>query len=320
MALTKQETERPADRCPYPRPFLPGFAACPAFQPVSFMAADSRHNVLGTVVTCRHLATGSANGEQGRFYARCTLGSESERLRWAGQLGPERLGRLADLQRRFEALTSGQRQQLFAGKAALLAEPGDAEARLALERRLAAYLRDSERFMVENQAALESVGLPVEALMGLLQEWSAAWLDSPEVGVPTLAARLAQDADRGSLLAAPQAVERVIFETPNLRISRLLRPRGLVVSGEIDASNVNLLETALNHPVLAPSNLHVDLSQLTFCDLAGLRALVRAAQNLGSGRCLVVHGMPLQLRRVMELVGWSDLPNLLVLSGGEQVS
>jgi hypothetical protein len=62
------------DRCPHPRPFPPDFDGCPAFHPVSYLVADSTDDLLGTVVSCRHLTSGSTPGAPGRYYARCALG------------------------------------------------------------------------------------------------------------------------------------------------------------------------------------------------------------------------------------------------------
>ena len=80
-------TDANADRCVYPRPFPEGFDDCPAFQATSFIAADSRNKPLGTWRTCRHLGTGKDLENRGRFYPRCALGDQRQRLQWlANQL------------------------------------------------------------------------------------------------------------------------------------------------------------------------------------------------------------------------------------------
>jgi hypothetical protein len=71
-----------ADRCVYPRPFPDDFDACPAFQATNFIAADSRNKPLGTWRTCRHLGTGDDLENRGRFYPRCGLGDQRQRLQW----------------------------------------------------------------------------------------------------------------------------------------------------------------------------------------------------------------------------------------------
>ena len=70
------------DRCVYARPFPEDFADCPAYQAVSFTAADSRNKPLRTWRTCRHLGTGDDLENRGRFYPRCALGNREQRLQW----------------------------------------------------------------------------------------------------------------------------------------------------------------------------------------------------------------------------------------------
>ncbi|TME79859.1 MAG: helix-turn-helix transcriptional regulator, partial [Chloroflexi bacterium] len=44
---------RPADECPYPKPFPLGFADCPAYQATQMVTLDLSHRPLGSVMTCR---------------------------------------------------------------------------------------------------------------------------------------------------------------------------------------------------------------------------------------------------------------------------
>ena len=46
---------RPADECPYPKPFPPDFVDCPAYQATQMVTLDLSHRPLGSVMTCRHL-------------------------------------------------------------------------------------------------------------------------------------------------------------------------------------------------------------------------------------------------------------------------
>ena len=68
------------------------------------------------------------------------------------------------------------------------------------------------------------------------------------------------------------------------------------------------LSTALD----GEGDLHIDLSYLEFCDVSGIRALVAAAESVSGRRRLVLHGLPPQLRTVMTVVGWTDLPGLAI--------
>lgn len=59
-------------------------------------------------------------------------------------------------------------------------------------------------------------------------------------------------------------------------------------------------------------DLQVDLSRLEFSDVTGIRALVGVAERATGGRRLVLRGLPPQISRVMAVVGWAELPNLVV--------
>jgi len=102
------------DRCSYPRPFPEGFDACPAFQATSFIAADSRNKPLGTWRTCRHLGTGNDVENRGRFYPRCALGDQGQRLQWVAQVSPAKLdvvrAKIAELQAMETELAGALRQ------------------------------------------------------------------------------------------------------------------------------------------------------------------------------------------------------------------
>jgi anti-anti-sigma factor len=89
-------------------------------------------------------------------------------------------------------------------------------------------------------------------------------------------------------------------------------PGGLSISGVIDNYNVDSFFRSLNASLGREGDVNVDLSELEFCDVSGIRALVRAAECLDSGRRLVLHGLPQQLRTVIKLVGWTDLPGLVI--------
>src|SRR5258706_12926924 len=74
-------TSRPADACPYPRPFPPGFHDCPSYRSARLMPFDSRYRPLKPERTCQHLEVGAAT-PPGRFYARCAVGTAADRQHW----------------------------------------------------------------------------------------------------------------------------------------------------------------------------------------------------------------------------------------------
>ncbi|MDQ2943961.1 MAG: STAS domain-containing protein [Candidatus Dormibacteraeota bacterium] len=62
--------------------------------------------------------------------------------------------------------------------------------------------------------------------------------------------------------------------------------------------------------------LHLDLSRLEFADAAAIRALVSVANDAKAGQQLVLHGLPSLIRKVMLMVGWGEMPGLVIDEGG----
>jgi anti-anti-sigma regulatory factor len=85
----------------------------------------------------------------------------------------------------------------------------------------------------------------------------------------------------------------------------------LVLSGDIDEETYPTLIEALSRIPRGNAGLHVDLSAVTFCDLAGLRAIVRLAENTTPA---ILHGVPGTLLTVMKILGWDQQPGLVISS------
>jgi anti-anti-sigma regulatory factor len=93
-----------------------------------------------------------------------------------------------------------------------------------------------------------------------------------------------------------------------LRIVRSGDQAGLVIAGEIDESGYELLLQSL--AALPPrGEVHIDLGGVEFCDLAGLRAVLSLAEP-AADRHLIVHAMPPQLRRIVQILGWDTMPGV----------
>ena len=90
-----------------------------------------------------------------------------------------------------------------------------------------------------------------------------------------------------------------------LTIATLADRPGLRLVGEVDLTSWNLLEAELNSWSTGDTDVHLDLTWLTFIDAHGAMLLVRAAERLGPGRSLVLHSPPSVLRRLLELL-WHD--------------
>lgn len=102
-----------------------------------------------------------------------------------------------------------------------------------------------------------------------------------------------------------------------LRIMRTVRPPGLRLDGEIDDDTYPVLIAALDTVAVdcRHEDVHLDLSLVRFCDVAGLRAMVRLAERLDDGRRVVLHAPAPSLRTVLRVVGWDDVHGLILEEG-----
>jgi ABC-type transporter Mla MlaB component len=97
-----------------------------------------------------------------------------------------------------------------------------------------------------------------------------------------------------------------------LRITPANGAPGLVIAGEIDESSYSRLVQRL--AALDPrGDVHIDLSGVEFCDLAGLRAIVCVTQAEAGDSApghLTLHAVPDRLRRILQILGWDDMPGV----------
>jgi len=106
----------------------------------------------------------------------------------------------------------------------------------------------------------------------------------------------------------------VAYQDKQLVITQSSRPVGLRLNGEVDASNVEAVSSVLNTTLRTHdgADVHVDLSGLEFSDVSGIRALVAAAEQVDGSRRLILYGLPPLMTKVMDVVGWTDLPALTI--------
>jgi anti-anti-sigma regulatory factor len=119
-----------------------------------------------------------------------------------------------------------------------------------------------------------------------------------------------------SRCVAERAESDLVYVDKQLMIRRVAAD-SMSISGVIDAYNIDAFARSLYSSLDGEGDLHIDLSLLEFCDVNGIRALVAAAERVSDGRRLVLHGLPEQLRNVMIVVGWADLPGLVIGEPGE---
>jgi anti-anti-sigma regulatory factor len=118
----------------------------------------------------------------------------------------------------------------------------------------------------------------------------------------------------------------LVYADKQLVVSRTSKHAELNINGAIDYYNADAVaaaliaelqrtgdvSTALSDAITGNGDLHLDLSRLEFTDVTGIRALVRIAETAAVGRRLVLRGLPPRIRTVMVVVGWADLPNLVI--------
>jgi anti-anti-sigma factor len=99
-----------------------------------------------------------------------------------------------------------------------------------------------------------------------------------------------------------------------LRITEMGSPTGLVLAGEIDEDTYPALVAKLNEFAARIPEVHFDLGGLEYCDLAGLRAIVRLAGAGQDGHVtrVVLHDVPWRLQTVLRIVGWDTTPGLVI--------
>lgn len=318
------------DRCPCARPFSESYSGCPAYQRATFTAADSLNRPLGSFLTCRHLTFGRNTSETGGFYPRCALGSRDSRLRWLAEIRPERLDAVQAISEEFDEFSAGYRQQLFATKLRAVAAPGDMAIRQELSAVVAGYVAAVRDFLESRRERLAEVGLPATELTSLIEEWLVAWTATRDM------ATLAPDADRLAAMGGPvqaflggDAWRRSVVTHPGavgaasilqddgvLRISR--GPGGrLELAGDVDSSTVPALAGVLAAAMRRGRDIEVDMTGVLFCDLGGVRELLRSAAAMPPGRRLVIKGIPDHLLKVMRLAGWGEMPALAVVEQWE---
>jgi anti-anti-sigma factor len=84
---------------------------------------------------------------------------------------------------------------------------------------------------------------------------------------------------------------------------------GLRVAGQIDLSTVDRFRSAVEGAVPGSERLVIDLTGCSYMGSEGIGVLVRALQELGSGR-LVLRSPTRVVRKVLDLAGLARLPNV----------
>ena len=188
MARTRM-TQRPADECPYPRPFPPDFRECPAYRTQRLLPMDSRYRPLKPERTCAHMEVGT--GTAGRFYACCAVGTAGERIAWAAARA-QQLAELDAVQREMTTRTAALSDQVWMVKGRQLRAfaTGDVMESAAATRELRAeterLLAGMEAVLEERHTQLRTLGLSVDVCMDLLRNLTDRWVEQRTAEPPEI--------------------------------------------------------------------------------------------------------------------------------------
>jgi DNA-binding CsgD family transcriptional regulator len=158
---------RPADECPYPKPFPPDFADCPAYQATQMVTLDISHRPLGSVMTCRHLESRLMPGTNYRWYGACVLGDAEARRRWSNAVGVDRLHDISALRQEVSALSMPYVHRLIELKGTPARDNPVAHAR-QLQGVVDEFMTKMTALLRERKPVLDDLHLPLDACIRLL--------------------------------------------------------------------------------------------------------------------------------------------------------
>ncbi|MGC9669336.1 MEDS domain-containing protein [Planosporangium sp. 12N6] len=125
--------------------------------------------------------------------------------------------------------------------------------------------------------------------------------------------RLVDETAIGGLIGCHPEVVQIdpLHDDHRLRITPTYAPRGLRVAGTVDVVTVGAFTTTLHRATGWPEpDIRVDLGELEFIDVAGVRAIVHTAAGLAPGRRLIIERLAPGLRKVFGIVGWDRTSGL----------
>src|SRR5207247_10069830 len=95
-------------------------------------------------------------------------------------------------------------------------------------------------------------------------------------------------------------------------------PFGLRLVGEIDMATAPALQEALLVTLTDGRPVTVDMKDVTFIDSSGLKVIVSAAAETGSRGPLTVKDPSAVVRRVLELYGLEQIPQVRVVARADR--
>lgn len=106
-----------------------------------------------------------------------------------------------------------------------------------------------------------------------------------------------------------------------LRITYTGSPATLAIAGDIDEYTHAALVETLRKLTDGLHEIHINLADVAYCDLAGLRAIILlggSANHDRGGTRLVLHEVPAQLKTILQILGWDSTPGLAIAEQGQR--
>lgn len=102
-----------------------------------------------------------------------------------------------------------------------------------------------------------------------------------------------------------------------LEVSVTRSPPSVRLAGDIDEQTYpDLIKALATVAGMEGCRVRIDLADVEYCDLAGLRALIVLAEDREDGRPgveqLVLAHLPAGLRTVLRILGWDSTPGLIL--------
>ena len=115
--------------------------------------------------------------------------------------------------------------------------------------------------------------------------------------------------------------DHAAYDDGVLRITRAGGPAVLAIAGDIDEHSYAGLVETLSKVTGGHREIHINLGDVTYCDLAGLRAiilLIGGGDHEHTVTRLVLHEVPQQLKTLLQILGWDTTPGLVLPEPGQQ--
>jgi ABC-type transporter Mla MlaB component len=115
------------------------------------------------------------------------------------------------------------------------------------------------------------------------------------------------------------AMSQVAFDDGVLRIT-CTGPAALAIAGDIDEATHAALASTLRELTQGQPDVQIDLGAVTYCDLAGMRAILllgapgRPDDPPRAAR-LALRDVPEQLLTILHILGWDAAPGLTITPG-----